>query len=64
MIVDYVPDDKLGDAIVAIEDLLEFNKETEEALDEALRGENLIGPFNTPEEMMQAVLAGGDDDYD
>ncbi|MBQ7219764.1 MAG: hypothetical protein IJS28_02170 [Synergistaceae bacterium] len=64
MIVDYVPDDKLGDAIVAIEDLLEFNKETEEALDEALRGENLIGPFNTPEEMMQAVLAGDDDDYD
>lgn len=63
MIVDYVPEEKLGDAIIALEDLLEFNKETEEALEEALNCKNLI-PFNSAEEMIQAVLAGDDDDYD
>ena len=64
MIIDYVPDEKLGDAIIAIEDLLDFNEETEKALEEALNCKNLIGPFDTADEMMQAVLAGDDDDYD
>ena len=64
MIVDYVPEEKLSDAIIALEDLMEFNKETEEALEDALNCKNLIGPFNNAREMMQAVLAGNDDDYD
>ncbi len=64
MIVDYVPEEKLSEAIIALEDLLEFNKETEEALEDALNCKNLIGPFNSAEEMMKAVMAGDDDDYD
>ncbi len=64
MIVDYVPEEKLGEAIIALEDLLEFNKETEEALEDALNCKNLIGPFYSAEEMMKAVMADDDDDYD
>ena len=64
MIVDYVPENKLSDAIIALEDLLDFNEETEKALEDALKGENLIGPFYSAEEMIQAVRAGNDDDDD
>ena len=53
-----LPEEKLSDAIIALEDLMEFNKETEEALEDALNCKNLIGPFNNAREMMQAVLAG------
>ncbi|MBQ7544593.1 MAG: hypothetical protein IJT02_06580 [Synergistaceae bacterium] len=64
LVVDYIPERKLGDALIMLEDMLEFNKETEEALEEAMREENLIGPFYSAEEMMQAVMAGDDDDDD
>ena len=63
-IVDFVPEDKLDAAIIAIEDLLEFSDEEQKALKEAMEGKNLIGPFYNAEEMMKAVLEGGDDDYD
>ena len=64
LVADYIPERKLSDALIMLEDMLEFNKETLEAIDDVMNNRNLIGPFNTPEEMMQAVLAGDDDDYD
>lgn len=35
------------------EELRMFNKETEEAIDDALNGTNLIGPFYTVEELFE-----------
>lgn len=63
-IVDFVPEDKLDTAIIAIENLLEFNEDEIKTLQDVMNRRNLIGPFDTPEEMMKAVLEGEDDDYD
>lgn len=61
-IVDFVPENKLDTAIIAIEDLLEFSEEEQKALRDAMEGKNLIGPFNTPEEMMEALLSDKTDE--
>ena len=47
--------------VVAIEDLLEFNEETKQAIRDAEEGKNLLGPFYSAEEMMEALLG---DDYE
>ncbi len=64
LVADYIPERKLGDALIMLEDMLEFNKETLEAIDDVMNNRNLIGPFNSAEELMKAVLEGEDDDYD
>ena len=64
LVVDYIPERKLSDALIMLEDMLEFNKETLEAIDDVMNNRNLIGPFYSAEEMMQAVLAGDDEDDD
>lgn len=60
-IIEYVPEDKVPDAVVAIENLLEFNEETQKDLREAEEGKNLLGPFYSIEEMNRALLG---DDYE
>ena len=60
-IIEKVPEEKLGEAVVAIEDLLEFNEETQQAIREAEEGKNLLGPFYSIEEMNRALLG---DDYE
>ena len=62
--VDFVPDDKLGDALIYLDNLLVFNKETQEAIDDVMNNRNLLGPYYSAEEMMQAVLADDEDDED
>ena len=60
-IIEMVPEEKLGEAVVAIEDLLEFNEETKQAIRDAEEGKNLLGPFYSIEEMNRALLG---DDYE
>lgn len=38
-----------------------FNKETLAAMDDAANGRNLIGPFDTTEEMLEAIFANDED---
>ena len=64
LVVDMLPENKVWDALIAVEDLLEPNDETLQAIDDVNNRRNLIGPFNSAEEMMKAVLEGEDDDYD
>ena len=64
LVVDMIPENKVWDALIAVEDLLEPNDETLQAIDDVNNRRNLIGPFNSAEEMMKAVLEGEDDDYD
>ena len=64
LVVDMLPENKVWDALIAVEDLLEPNEETLQAIDDVNNRRNLIGPFNSAEEMMKAVLEGEDDDYD
>ncbi|MBQ7219766.1 MAG: hypothetical protein IJS28_02180 [Synergistaceae bacterium] len=64
LVVDYIPERKLSDALIMLEDMLEFNKETLEAIDDVMNNRNLIGPFYSAEEMVRAVMAGDDDDDD
>ncbi|MBR0204557.1 MAG: hypothetical protein IJQ56_09350 [Synergistaceae bacterium] len=64
LVVDMIPENKVWDALIAVEDLLEPNEETLQAIDDVNNRRNLIGPFNSAEEMMKAVLEGEDDDYD
>ena len=64
MIVDYVPEEKLGDAIIALDNLLEFNEETKQALREAMDMDNLLGPYESFDEMVQDALSYEDDEGD
>ena len=41
--------------------MLEFNEETKQAIRDAEEGKNLLGPFYSAEEMMEALLG---DDYE
>lgn len=60
--VDFIPDDKLDEALIFLDNLLVFNKETQEAIDDVMNNRNLLGPYYSAEEMIQAVLADDDDD--
>ncbi len=62
--VDYIPDEKLTEALIFIDNLLVFNKETQEAIDDVMNNRNLLGPYYSAEEMMKAVMADDDDDED
>lgn len=62
LVADMVPDKYVMDAIVALEDFLEPNEETKQAIDDAIHGRNLIGPFYSAEEMMAAVLSDKTDE--
>ncbi|MBQ4432094.1 MAG: hypothetical protein II877_11375 [Synergistaceae bacterium] len=62
--VDFIPDDKLTEALIFLDNLLVFNKETQEAIDDVMNNRNLLGPYYSAEEMIQAVLAGDDEDDD
>ena len=64
MIVDYVPEEKLGDAIIALDNLLEFNEETKQALREAMDMDNLLGPYESFDEMVQDALNCEDGEED
>ena len=61
-LVDSLPDDKVGVALVAIEECLEPNEETIAAMEDVIAGRGLIGPFASAREMMIAALNGDDDD--
>ena len=61
-LVESLPDDKVGVALVAIEECLEPNEETIAAMEDVLAGRGLIGPFKSAREMMIAALSGDDDD--
>ncbi len=60
--VDFIPDDKLTEALIFLDNLLVFNKETQEAIDDVMNNRNLLGPYYSAEEMIQAVLADDEDD--
>ena len=54
--VDYIPEEKLTEALIYLENLLEFNEETKRDLIEAMNMDNLLGPYESFAEMnVQAV---------
>ena len=57
MLVDYVPEEKLSEAIIAIDNLLEFNEETKRDLREAMNMDNLLGPYESFDEMVRDALS-------
>ena len=59
--VDYIPENKLTEALIFLDNLLEFNEETKQDLREAMNIDNLSGPYESFDEMMQAALAEDDD---
>lgn len=59
--VDFIPDDRLDEALIFLDNLLVFNKETQEAIDDVMNNRNLLGPYYSAEEMIQAVLADDDE---
>ena len=62
LLVDYVPENRLSEAIIAIDNLLEFNEKTQKDLMEAMDHNNLLGPYSSFEEMMQDALTCEDDE--
>ncbi|MBQ7169918.1 MAG: hypothetical protein IJR63_08470 [Synergistaceae bacterium] len=60
--VDYIPDDKLGEALIYLDNLLEFNEETKRDLIEAMDVNNLLGPYESFDEMIQDALSCEDDE--
>lgn len=60
--IDYIPDDKLSEALVYLDNLLEFNEETQRDLIEAMNMDNLLGPYGSFDEMIQDALSCEDDD--
>ena len=60
--IDYIPDDKLGEALVYLDNLLEFNEETQRDLIEAMNMDNLLGPYESFDEMIQDALSCEDDE--
>lgn len=52
-LVELVPDDKLDKAICAIEDFLEPNEETRQAIEDVMTGRNLLGPFNSAHDLFK-----------
>lgn len=61
-LIDSLPDDRVGAALVAIEECLEPNEDTIAAMEDVIAGRGLIGPFANAREMMIAALSGDDDD--
>ena len=62
LLIDYIPEERLSEAIIAIDNLLEFNEQTKKDLMEAMDMNNLLGPYNSFEEMMQDALQCEDDE--
>lgn len=62
--VDYLPKDRLREALITLENMLEFNNGTIAAIDDVMNNRNLLGPYYSPEEMLNAVLEGDDDEDD
>ncbi len=62
--VDYLPKNRLREALITLENMLEFNNGTIAAIDDVMNNRNLLGPYYTPEEMLKAVLDGDDDEDD
>ena len=54
--VDYIPENKLYDALIALENFLEFNEATQRDMIEAMDMNNLLGPYNSFEEMVQDAM--------
>ncbi|MBQ9595057.1 MAG: hypothetical protein IJR35_04290 [Synergistaceae bacterium] len=61
-IVDNLSEDKVWDALLAVEDILEPNEETKQAIKDAEQGKNIIGPFYSVEEMNEALLSDKTDE--
>lgn len=62
LLIDYIPEERLSEAIIAIDNLLEFNEQTKKDLMEAMDMNNLLGPYDSFEEMMQDALQCEDDE--
>ena len=62
LVVDYIPENKLYDALIAMDNFLEFNEQTQKDLMEAMDLNNLLGPYSSFEEMMQDALTCEDDE--
>ena len=62
LLIDYIPEKRLNEAIIAIDNLLEFNEQTQKDLIEAMDMNNLLGPYDSFEEMMQDALQCEDDE--
>ena len=60
--VDFIPDDKLIEALIFLDNLLEFNEETKQDLIEAMNVENLLGPYESFDDMVQDALNYEDDE--
>ena len=60
--VDYIPDDRLSEALIYLDNLLEFNDETKRDLIEAMNIDNLLGPYESFDEMVQDALSYDDDE--
>ncbi len=60
--VDYIPEEKLTEALIYLENLLEFNEETKRDLIEAMNMDNLLGPYESFAEMVQDALSCEDDE--
>lgn len=56
LMIDFIPEEKLGEAIILIDNLLEFNDEVKRDMLEVEEGKNLLGPFKDGREMVEAML--------
>lgn len=61
LLIDYIPEERLSEAIIAVDNLLEFNEAAKKDLIEAMDMNNLLGPYSSFEEMMQDALQSDDD---
>ena len=60
-LVQILPDDKVEPVLWTIEDYLEPNEETREAIEDVMTGRNLIGPFDNVKDFMAAMLSDDDE---
>ncbi len=60
-LVQILPDDKVEPVLWTIEDYLEPDEETREAIEDTMTGRNLIGPFDSVEDFMAAMLSDDDE---
>ena len=62
LVVDMIPEKYLMNAIDVLEDFLEPDEETQQAIDDVLHDRNLLGPFYSVEEMNAALLSDASDE--
>ena len=60
--VDYIPEERLSEALIYLDNLLEFNEETQRDLIEAMNIDNLLGPYESFDEMIQDALTYEEDE--